>query len=51
VRGKDKDWVLRRMRLHRQLLISDAHHGYSERSAIRDIEEEVKVYFKKHRSP
>jgi len=46
VRGKDKDWIVRRVRLHRQLLISDAHHGYSEKSAISDIEEEIRVFKK-----
>lgn len=50
LRGKDKDWIVRRVRLHKQLLISDAHHGYSELSAIDDLKEDIK-YFTKRLSP
>jgi len=42
VRGKNEDWINQRIRQHRKLLISDAHHGYNEGSAISDIKEEIR---------
>jgi predicted DNA-binding protein len=42
LRGKDSDWVKRRLILHKTLLVSDHHHYYTEESAIDDILDEIK---------
>jgi hypothetical protein len=47
IRGKDQNWIDRKLMLHKKLLISDAHHSYNEQSAIADIKEDIK-YWKKH---
>jgi len=34
LRGKNEDWISEKIKFHKVLLISDAHHGYNEDQAI-----------------
>lgn len=39
--GKNDKWISRQLELHKILLVSDAHHGYTEQEAIFSMKERL----------
>lgn len=43
IRGRDSEWIKRKIAVHHSFMIYDAHHGYTEKEAMEVIKEEIEI--------